>query len=235
MYTYKTKVSFSRLDKEGKVPYHEILNYLQDCSTFQSEMLGIGVEYLKVKNRAWVMLAYKVRVLKELRLGEEIEVGTCPTDFGKVMATRQFFIKDKNGEFVVQAETLWSLIDTRRRMPVRIREEDTNKYDMESAFDSIGVSRKINFAGAKEKLGEIVVQGVDIDTNGHVNNANYLRMIYDYIPKDINYNQIEIVYHKEALEGEKIVCSKYSATEGLAISLESEAGEVHARIKFTNN
>ena len=43
MYTYNTKVSYSRLDKTGKVPYHEIINYLQDCSTFQSEELGVGV------------------------------------------------------------------------------------------------------------------------------------------------------------------------------------------------
>ena len=57
MYTYKTRVTFSRLDKTGKVPYHEILNYLQDCSTAQSQDLGIGVEYLHEKNKAWVLLS----------------------------------------------------------------------------------------------------------------------------------------------------------------------------------
>lgn len=235
MYTYKMKVSFSRLDKAGKVPWHEILNYLQDCSTFQSESLGVGVEHLKAKNRAWVLLAYKIQIVRELRLGEEIEIGTCPIDFGKVMATRQFFIKDKNGEFVVKAESIWSLIDINRRMPIRIGEEDTRKYEKETAFDSIKVSRKIRFSGQKEIIGEHVVQGIDIDTNGHVNNANYLRMIYDYIPNDANYNQIEIVYNKEALEGEKIVCAKYNETAGLGISLESSDGEIHAQIKFIRN
>lgn len=235
MYTYKMKVSYSRLDKDGKVPYHEILNYLQDCSTSQSEELGVGTEYLKARNRAWVLLAYKIQIFGELRRGEEIEVGTCPTDFGKVMATRQFFIKDKNGAFIVKAESIWSLIDIRQRVPIRIMEEDVCKYDMETAFDSIGISRKIRFSGQKETIGELAVRGIDIDTNGHVNNANYLRMIYDYIPKDENYNQLEIVYNKEALEGEKIVCSKYNEAEGLGMSLESASGEIHAQLRFTKN
>lgn len=233
MYTYKTRVTFSRLDKTGKVPYHEILNYLQDCSTAQSQDLGIGVEYLHEKNKAWVLLAYKVQLFGELRLGDEIEVGTCPLDFGKVMATRQFFIKDKNGDFVVKAESVWSLIDICQRMPMRIRPEDVSKYIKDQAFESIGVSRKIKFSGTGESLGEIFVQGIDIDTNGHVNNANYLRMIYNYIPSNADYNQIEIVYHKEAVEGEKILCEKYQEADGMGVSLESDGGEIHTQIKFT--
>lgn len=233
MYTYKTKVSFSRLDKAGTVPYHEILNYLQDCSTAQSQSLGVGVDYLKKENKAWVLLAYKIQIFRELRLGEGIEVGTCPADFGKVMATRQFFIKDENGDFVVKAESIWSLIDTVQRIPIRIREEDTNKYKTETAFERIKPSRKIRFSGEKEILKEIVVQGMDIDINGHVNNANYLRMIYDNIPKEAGYNQLEIVYNKEALEGERIVCTKYHEEDGLGISLESDSGETHTQIKFT--
>ena len=37
MFSYETTVSYSRTDRNGKVPMHEILNLLQDCSTFHSE------------------------------------------------------------------------------------------------------------------------------------------------------------------------------------------------------
>lgn len=52
MYTFDTIVTYSRIDGSGKVPYHEILNYFQDCSTFHSESLGVGVEYMKKEKRA---------------------------------------------------------------------------------------------------------------------------------------------------------------------------------------
>lgn len=234
MYTYNTRVSYSRLDKTGRVPYHEIINYLQDCSTFQSEELGVGVEHLKAQNKAWVMLAHKIQIVRELQLGEEIVVGTCPTDFGKVMATRQFFIKDKTGEFVVKAESIWGLIDIQERIPIRIAEEDCYKYNLEKAFDSIRPSRKIRFSRDSEFLGKVEVSGIDIDTNGHVNNANYLRMIWDYLPENEYYNQVEIVYNKEALEGEKITCIKYNEKDGIGMSLKDENGETHAQVKLNN-
>ncbi|RGY83699.1 hypothetical protein DXA21_21425 [Parabacteroides distasonis] len=31
--------------------------------------------------------------------------------FHKVMATRQFWIKDANGGYIVKAESIWSLLD----------------------------------------------------------------------------------------------------------------------------
>ena len=52
MYSYKKRVSFSEIGKDGIVPYYGILYNLQDCSTFQSEDLGIGISYLKKHHRA---------------------------------------------------------------------------------------------------------------------------------------------------------------------------------------
>ena len=60
MYTFNTTVSYSRLDRNGSVPYYEIMNYLQDCSTFQSVALGVGPDHMKEVNKGWVVLAYKI-------------------------------------------------------------------------------------------------------------------------------------------------------------------------------
>ena len=56
------------------------------------------------------------------------------------MATRQFWIKDANGGYIVKAESIWSLLDTEKRMPVRITEGDISKYQLGEAFDSLKVS-----------------------------------------------------------------------------------------------
>lgn len=234
MYTFKTTVSYSKLDRRGKVPYYEILNYLQDCSTFHSEGLGVGVEFLKNQNRAWVLLAYKVQIFKELKLGDEIEVGTSPTEFKKVFATRQFFIKDCNGDFVVRAESIWSMLDIGERVPVRISEEYVRAYKAEQAFDSIDVSRKMKPAGEKQSVGKLKIPKTYIDTNGHVNNADYLRAAEEYLPNNCGFNQIEIVYNKESLEGETIFVSVYDEKSGMGMIFENEKGEIHTQIKYTN-
>ena len=101
MFSYETTVSYSRTDRNGKVPMHEILNLLQDCSTFHSEDICRGVSYMKREARAWVLVAYKVIVNRPIMFGQKITIGTSPSKFSSMFASRQYFIKDENGDYLV--------------------------------------------------------------------------------------------------------------------------------------
>ena len=50
----------------------------------------------------------------------------------------------------------------------------------------------------------------DIDTNNHVNNSNYLSFACETLPYDIynnmNFKNIEVMYRKQCLLGDKISC-----------------------------
>lgn len=235
MYIFDTIVTYSRIDGSGKVPYHEILNYFQDCSTFHSESLGVGVEYMKKEKRAWVVLAYKVQIYMDLHMGDKIQIGTSALEFKKVFATRQYFIKNEDGDYVAKAETIWALIDTETRAPLRITEEDSSAYTEEKMFESIGVSRKMKFQTEGREQKSMVIPKAFIDTNGHVNNANYLLIANEYLPKDSEYNQIEIVYNKEAVEGESVVPYIHHEEDYMGVRLEdSVRKELLAEIKFSN-
>lgn len=152
MFSYETTVSYSRTDRNGKVPMHEILNLLQDCSTFHSEDIGHGVSYMKREARAWVLVAYKVIVNRPIMFGQKITIGTSPSKFSSMFASRQYFIKDENGDYLVQADSLWVLIDIQTRKPLRITEEDSSVYKPEPIFDNIKASRKIRFSSERTKL-----------------------------------------------------------------------------------
>ena len=41
MYTFESRVRYSEVDAEGKLPVPGIIDYFQDCSVFQSEDLGV--------------------------------------------------------------------------------------------------------------------------------------------------------------------------------------------------
>jgi len=43
MYTFESRVRYSEMDEFGKLSVTGIMNYLQDCSTFQSEDLKLGL------------------------------------------------------------------------------------------------------------------------------------------------------------------------------------------------
>ena len=47
MYEFDSRVRYSEVDHHGTMTVPALINYFQDCSTFQSEDLGIGTTVLK--------------------------------------------------------------------------------------------------------------------------------------------------------------------------------------------
>lgn len=47
MYTFDSRIRYSETDSEGKLTMASLLNYFQDCSTFHSEDVQLGVDYFK--------------------------------------------------------------------------------------------------------------------------------------------------------------------------------------------
>lgn len=46
------RVRFSEIDHTRKITVPSIINYFQDCSTFQSEDIGVGLDVLSKKKKS---------------------------------------------------------------------------------------------------------------------------------------------------------------------------------------
>ena len=53
MYAFDSRVRFSEADQHETITLPGIINYFQDCSIFHSEDIGVGIDYLKEKKKAW--------------------------------------------------------------------------------------------------------------------------------------------------------------------------------------
>lgn len=232
MFEYNTVVSYSKTDRNKQVPAYEILNYMQDCTTFHSETLGVGLQYMESIGKAWLLLAYHIEKNKPLVMGQKITVGTTPVDFQKVFGERQFYIKDENGDYLVKANSIWILMDMSDRKPIRIREEDTKMYPLARAFDDVSVSRRMTLSEEKERKPELKVLKTYIDNNGHVNNADYLRAAAEMLPSDYEWSDLQIIYQKEAREGDVIIPYIHNEKEGIGITFENNEGDIFTKIKI---
>ena len=93
MYRFESRVRYSEVDSEKKLTLSSLLDYLQDCCTFQSEELGIGVEYLAGHQAAWVLSSWEIEILRYPEMGERIVTGTWPYDFKGFFGYRNFLIQ----------------------------------------------------------------------------------------------------------------------------------------------
>ncbi len=231
MYTYNTRIGYSKVDKEGKVSPYDVVDYMQDATIFQSQELGVGLDYMKKQGKAWILIANHIEFYEPIKLYQNITVGTAPTDFD-IYGTRQYFIKDENGNYLAKSETLWLLMDMNTRRPMRVSEEDAKAYETHQVFDDVKVSRKLKFVGEKKQQEPFKVLKTYIDSNGHMNNVNYLRAAIEYLPEDIEIKSIQIVYVKEAMEGQVITPYIHMEDIGLGMTFEDEEGNILTKIKF---
>lgn len=230
MYSFNSRVRYSEVDQDRKLSVTAMINYLQDCSTFHSESLGAGMGYLEKKNRAWMLSSWQIVVDRYPELGEEIVVGTWPYDFKGIYGYRNFTIQDIAGNYLVKANSVWFLFDTAIGRPTRVEDQDSRMYrDSEEArLDMDYAPRRITLPSEYQEGEPITVVRHHIDTNRHVNNAQYVEIAREALPKDVRIRELRVEYKKAAVLGD-VMIPRISQQEGsLAVSLCDQEGTPYA-------
>ena len=62
MYAFDSRIRYSETDSEGYLTLDALLNYFQDCSTFHSEDVGLGIGYMKEIGQVWVLSSWQIVV-----------------------------------------------------------------------------------------------------------------------------------------------------------------------------
>lgn len=232
IYTFDSRVRYSETDHHGNLTLTAMMNYLQDCSTFQSEDIGAGVSVLQERNRAWLLSHWQVAAERFPAFGEKITVGTLATGFRGFFGTRNFFINDESGNRVVTANSIWTFFDTEKARPARPGEEETAVYGVEEPLEMEYEGRKIALPERTEDLPSFPVRRAHIDTNEHVNNCQYIQMAMDILPGDIRVHKLRVDYKKSAVMGDVIFPKISREEERTVIELCDEQGHPYVVAEF---
>lgn len=197
MYQMEGRVRFSETDEKRKLSAGAIVDYFQDCSTFQTEDLGVGFSYLIPKKLTWILLYWQIVVEEYPVLGDKITVGTLPYEFKGFLGKRNFFL-EKEGRKIIKADSLWTLMDVEKMLPVKIPDRMAEAYTLEEKLDMNYLPRKISVAGEEEAGEPFDIQNHHLDCNHHVNNGQYIKMAISYLPGDFEIGQIRAEYKKQA-------------------------------------
>ncbi len=233
MYAFQSRVRYSEVGEDKKLTLNGIINYFQDCSTFQSEALQVGVERLEQLHLVWVLSSWQIRVDRYPELCEEIEIGTWPYYFKNFAGYRNFIMKDKEGRQIACANSLWSLLDTNTGLPTRMPEELEKAYILEEKLDMDYASRKVPLPGDCQAREAFVVQKHHLDTNHHVNNGQYIQMAREYLPEDFSIHQMRAEYKKSALLGDTIYPVVSLEDERFTVGLCDELGRPYAVVELS--
>ena len=233
MYSFKSRVRFSEAAIDKKLSVTGLMNYLQDCSIFQSEDIGAGFSSMEQVRKGWLLSAWNVEVLRRPKVAEEITIGTWPYEFKGIYGLRNFVIMDQEGNYLVKADSCWFLTNIDTGRPVRPTAEDIAPYPVvEPRLDMEDLPRKIALPEGLEEVGRVAVMKHHLDINQHVNNVQYVDIACEAIPDDREICGIRAEYKKAAVLGDMIVI-RCAENDGVySVSLGAEDGSIFANVEM---
>ena len=205
MYSFKSRVRYSEVDKNRKMDLTSIINYFQDCSMFQLEDVGLGLNCLAEKKRVWLLNSWQIIINRYPALGEEITASTWAYDFKSMYGYRNFMIQDSNKEVAAVANSVWVYLDSETYYPVKVSAEEVPGYSAEEKYNMDYAPRKIGKPKNLTKLTRFPVIRSNIDSNNHVNNGQYIKMAEEFLPLGFQIRQMRAEYKMSAVLGDIIV------------------------------
>ena len=168
-YSFNSRVRYSEVDSDARLTLDGIINYMQDCTNFQSEDLGVGLDFHKERQIAWILNSWQIVIDEYPRMGENIIIGTQSSGYEKMFGHRNFLITKEDGSRVAIANSLWVLMDLKKNRPMIVTPEIGDVYGTHEPLEMDYAPRKIKVPEGGVKGREFVVQESQLDTNHHVN------------------------------------------------------------------
>lgn len=235
MYSFNSRVRYSELNhRKELLDCSSIINYFQDCSTFQSEDLNRGLAYLQAEHRVWMLGSWQLHIQKPPKLGDNITVGTWAYGFKGFYGYRNFIMKNDSDEVLAVANSIWIYMDTLAGRPTRIPKDysTTSGYGSEPPYPMEYLDRKIDFPENYQVLEPFVVTKSNIDSYHHVNNSQYIKFAEEYLPDDFRVERMRVEYRAQATLGKVIIPLLAIHNNCYTISLADEQYNPYAIVEF---
>ena len=230
MFTFKSNVRYSETDENGNLSLTALMNYLQDCCLLHSESRGVGPANMASRHRAWLLSSWQIVIDRYPRMFEEITVGTKPYDFSGGLGCRNFVVMDAQGEYMVRANSVWLYLNTETGRPMRPEATELEVYALEERISMDYLPRRIALPKEMTDAEPIPVRRHHLDTNHHVNNAQYVEIARELFDENLAVKQLRVEYRKQALLGDVMYPHMGAQDDWRYVSLTDEAGHLYASV-----
>ena len=232
MFEFDSRIRYSECAQDGRLSLAGLVNYFQDCAVFHSTDVGRGPATWKEEHYAWMLASSQIVVNRYPKMNEIVRTRTQAYSFHGFEADRNFLMWDKKGELLAFANSRWIYFDTEAGRPIRVPKIEVESYGVDPEFEMEKAPRHIKMPaeGVAEKR-PFKVRATNLDTNGHVNNEQYISMALAYLPAGIKVRELRVEYLSQAYLGDILAPRVYHDTEGYIVRLDMN-GKACAVMQF---
>lgn len=229
--------SIRDIDKNTNLTNKALFGFFEDIGGYHSDLAGYGLKDIEKTRISWVLLHWKMKVLKRLKYGDTIHVKTWSRGAVRACCYRDYEVYNQNNELCAICTSKWTLIHLEKGL-MRLTNELLEKYQAEdkAVFEDFTFD-KLKEPEESKLTFEYTVQRRDIDINGHMHNLCYLDLAYEALPQDIfekaSFDNVEIMYKAGSYLGDKIKCFYARINHEHIVTIKSEDEKtLHAIVKL---
>ena len=159
-----------------------ILDLFQDEASIHADKLHLGFDDMVKKDLLWIVNYQEIDIVGKLpKYCDEVIVSTWPHERKRLDYIREYDITDLEGNLLVSGIASWFTINKNTRRLVKDDSVDFgNEYFNHTNYPEFK-RKKLNLIPASEvTTWDYQVTYTDLDHNGHMNNAKYLDVIYNF-------------------------------------------------------
>ena len=205
---YSFKVRSYECGPDGRATLPTICNLLQEAASLHAATLGFGKGDFAAagENISWVLTRMVVKMNRYPVWEDELTVETFPRGGRKIVAWRDFEVKDAKGGTLGVASSEWMIIDLATRKIHAVPEKVFAANDPKNA-PVLGLEPFAKFrfpADTEVRQPEIfTAMKSQIDLNGHVNNVHYINWMLEPCESRCP-AEMEVVFRSETFAGDEV-------------------------------
>lgn len=204
IFTQNYQIKFYDVDSKYHLKPDTILAWAGELAGDHLRSRNIQRERLWQDGQVFLLTRCVMKYNRIPKYRDSINMNTWEFGTKGAQFCRLYDIIDENGNIMIEAHSLWVLVNPQTHKILRPTEY---AHKMNKTEREIGAKVKKLIFENGDFAGKYSFLYTDIDANGHVNNGAYVRLAQSFSPIDMNENTIsmlDISFIKEAKQGDEI-------------------------------
>lgn len=214
-------------NSDGNLSTYAIQDLFQTAARIHAETLGIGEDYCKKYNYAWIVARIYTEILSNPIYNEEVKVITYPHKPKPIEFYREYVLTSLKGKVYARGIALWVLVDLETFKIVKKADMYPDGIIIPPLVDEKKLTKGFDASLSGRLIDSYLVKNSDIDLYLHMNNAKYAQIIDNYI-RSADIKNYTINYVNQIKEGQTMDIYLYEDTSFIYLS-----GKVDDLLIFT--
>ena len=216
------RIAYSDADLRRRLRLSRLFTLLQEAAMDHASLLGAGRENTLDRGILWIVTLQQAIIRRMPVYDEPVRIVTSPGKPKHLLLPRYYRVEDAHGGTLIEASSLWALMDANTRKAVFPEQCGIVLPYAETGLET-ALPRPLP-APRTDKTAAFTVPFSYVDQNGHMNNTRYFDLAEDRMPDTLRVRslaEVKAEYSREARLDEQITLKSELSGDTFLLSGES--------------